>query len=621
MPAKESQDTVSRADNVATSIAALFMLLIGLCMAHAGTTLSPSDLDWNREGTQLFITATSGQQVLLLDIATHKVVRRIPLPAALTGSVVSRDGEKLYVTGGEANGVVFIVDVASGRILKTLPTGHTPRAPTLSPDGKTLMVCNQFDNDVSFIDLATGQTVARVPVVREPVAADLTPDGKTLFVANLLPDGPANVDYVACKASAIDTATKSVTHIPLMNGAEGVQGVKVSPDGQHVFLTSIMARFLVPTTQLERGWVATDALSIIRVSDLTLQHTILLDDVDRGFPNPWAIAFSEDGDTLLVSAAGTHELSLIDLPAMMDTVAPKEPAPPGTALYTHNNLSLLSGIRTRVQLNGNGPRAIAVKGKTAYVAHYYSDSIDCVTINDAVTPSVTSIELNPGMPMTQVRQGEIFFNDASECFQNWLSCATCHPDARTDAMNWDLLNDGMGNPKNVKSMLLAHQTPPTTWLGARPHAEMSVRSGFTHIEFAIRPEADAQAVDAYLRSLKPVPSPYLVDGKLSPAGVRGKEIFEKRNCTACHPAPLFTDMKTYELETTRGPDVGRAVDTPSLVEAWRTAPYLHDGRAPTIRAVLTELGHAKILTATGKLDDQQLTDLETYILSIPAEEK
>ena len=29
-------------------------------------------------------------------------------------------------------------------------------------------------------------------------------------------------------------------------------------------------------------------------------------------------------------------------------------------------------------------------------------------------------------------------------------------------MNWNLLNDGMGNPKNVKSMLLAHATPPTT---------------------------------------------------------------------------------------------------------------------------------------------------------------
>ena len=600
----------------ALTLSSLFLTAVA-CLAEP--YLSPSDLDWNGDGTQLFITASSARELLVLDVASGAIVRRIPLPTKLTASVVSPDGKTLYVTGGGAKGAVFVVDAASGKIRNTIPAGHTPRAPTLSPDGKTLMVCNQFDNDVSFIDPATGQTTARVPVIREPVAADLTPDGKTLFVANLLPDGPANVDYVACKVSAIDTETKAVTSIPLVNGAEGVQGLRVSPDGKHVFVTSIMARFLVPTTQLERGWVATDALSVIRVSDLALQYTVLLDDVDRGFPNPWAIAFAEDGDTLIVSAAGTHEISLIDLPALVNRIASHESKDAGqTHLYTHNDLSFLSGIRQRVQLKGNGPRSIAVKGATAYVAHYYSDSIDCVALDEGGMPTVTPIELNPGLTITQARQGEIFFNDATACFQNWLSCATCHPDARTDAMNWDLLNDGMGNPKNVKSMLLAHQTPPTTWLGARPHAEMSVRSGFTHIEFAVRPEADATAVDAYLRALEAEPSPYLVNGTLSPSGERGKKIFEQQSCTACHPAPLFTDKATHELGTTTGPDVGRPVDTPSLVEVWRTAPYMHDGRAATMREVLTTKGHGIILKRTEALTPEQLRDLETYILSIPA---
>jgi YVTN family beta-propeller protein len=596
----------------------LSSIFLAALICRAEPYLSPSDLDMNRDGTQLFITASSAQQLLVLDVASRAIVRRIPLPADPTATVVSPDGKTLYVTAGGAQGAVFVVDAASGKIRKTIPAGHTPRAPTLSPDGKTLMVCNQFDNDVSFIDLATGQTTARVPVVREPVAADLTPDGKTLFVANLLPDGPANVDYVACKVSAIDTATKAITTIPLVNGAEGVQGLRVSPDGHYVFLTSIMARFLVPTTQLERGWVATDALSVIRVSDLCLQYTVLLDDVDRGFPNPWAIAFSEDGNTLIVSAAGTHEVSLIDLSAMMDKVAAQERETTGsTHLYAHNDLSFLSGLRKRIKLNGNGPRSIAVKGTTAYVAHYFSDSIDCVTLDDRQTV-VTPIELNPGMAIGQVRQGEIFFNDADLCFQNWLSCATCHPDARTDAMNWDLLNDGMGNPKNVKSMLMAHQTPAAMWLGVRADAEAGVRAGLRHIQFAVRPEADALAIDAYLNSLTPAPSPYLVKGKLSPSGVRGQKIFEEQNCAMCHPAPLFTDLDTHELGTTTGPDVGRPVDTPSLVEAWRTAPYMHDGRAATMREVLTIKGHGIILKSTEALPPEQLQDLETYILSLPA---
>jgi YVTN family beta-propeller protein len=606
-----------------TVVVALMVLLLAIPCSLARLAepyLSPSDLDWGPESKQLFVTASSGRQILVMNGATHKIERRIAFPTELTETVVAPDGKTLYVTGGGANGVVYVVDVALAKTVKVIAVGHTPRAPVLSTDGRTLMVCNQFDNDVSFIELATGKTVARVPVVREPVAADLTPDGKTLFVANLLPDGPANVDYVACKVSVVDTATKTVTSIPLINGAEGVQGLRVSPDGKHVFVTSILARFLVPTTQLERGWVATDALSVIRVSDLSLQQTVLLDDVDRGFPNPWAISFSEDAKTLIVSAAGTHEVSLIDLPGMMAKIATQGIASVGaTPLYAHNDLSFLSGLRKRIQLSGNGPRAIAVRGSTAYVAHYYSDSIDVVTLAGNAAGPASTIELNPGMTLTPGRQGEIYFNDATECFQNWLSCATCHPDARTDAMNWDLLNDGMGNPKNVKSMLLAHQTPPTTWLAARPSAEVSVRSGFTHIEFSVRPEEDAVAVDAYLRSLTPVSSPYLVQGKLSPAGERGKRIFEERSCVACHPAPRFTDMKVHDVGTATGPDIGRPIDTPSLVEVWRTAPYLHDGRAATIEDLLKRNGHGIILKETATLTEAQLKDLATYILSLPIE--
>ena len=119
----------------------------------------------------------------------------------------------------------------------------------------------------------------------------------------------------------------------------------------------------------------------------------------------------------------------------------------------------------------------------------------------------------------------MLFHDAEICFQHWQSCATCHPDARVDGLNWDLMNDGMGNPKNTRSMLLVHQGGPAMSLGVRASAEEAVRAGFRRSLFAVRPEEDAAAVDAYLKSLQPVPSPHLVDGHLSPAAERGKKIF------------------------------------------------------------------------------------------------
>ena len=144
----------------------------------------------------------------------------------------------------------------------------------------------------------------------------------------------------------------------------------------------------------------------------------------------------------------------------------------------------------------------------------------------------------------------MYFQDATLCFQQWQSCASCHPnDARVDGLNWDLLNDGAGNPKNTKSLLLSHQTPPCMITGIRKNAEMAVRSGLKFIHFASVPDEIAQAMDEYLKGLIPVASPYLVGGRLSEAAERGKVNFDK-HCASCHSGPYYTDMKQYMVDWT-----------------------------------------------------------------------
>ena len=578
--------------------------------------LSPYDID--KGDSSLYVTASTAGQIVKVDLETRKVSGRFELPFDPTASVLSADGSTLYVVGGGDRGIVCALDAQTGELLRQLPVGHTPFSPVLSPDGAMLYVCNRFNDSVSFIDLAEWKETACIKVVREPIAADISMDGRQLFVANHIPAGRADAEYVASLVSVIDTESLEVKNIRLVNGAEGVRGMKLSPDGQYMFATHFMARFLVPTTQISRGWVSTDALSVIRVSDQTLLYTVLLDDMSKGFSNPWAIGFSADAKTMVVSSAANHELSFIDYSALMRKVEEeaKKTKSGEVHLDTHNNLSFLVGIRTRAKLAGKGPRSMVVEGSTAYVANYFSDSVDMVDFVGIKPVGSESVELNPGVELTLERQGEIFFYDSSLCFQNWLSCSTCHPDARNDAMNWDLLNDGIGNPKNVKSMLLVHATPRTTWLGIRADAETSVRAGIKHIQFAVRPEEDAQAIDAYLKSLEPVPSPYLENGEMSESGVRGGFLFNDLGCVACHSGPLYTNMKIMDVGTTRGLDAGKPVDTPSLVEVWRTAPYLHDGRAATMRDLLLHEDHAGICKMTSELSEQELKDLETYILSL-----
>ncbi len=67
--------------------------------------------------------------------------------------------------------------------------------------------------------------------------------------------------------------------------------------------------------------------------------------------------------------------------------------------------------------------------------------------------------------------------------------------------------------------------PSVQFSEARETAEQAVRSGLRHILFANRPEWEAQAIDAYLRSMKAVLSPLLVNGRLSQAAQRGKRSF------------------------------------------------------------------------------------------------
>jgi YVTN family beta-propeller protein len=596
--------------------------MVGMARA-ASEYLSPQEVVASEEGTTLYLSLATAEAIGVFDIASGKLAKVVAVPGTPGGLALDAKAGRLYVAIEAVKGAVCAVDLAGGQVVETFAVGHTPVAVVLSPDGKTLYVCNRFGTSVSVVDIAAKKAVATIAVQREPVAAALTADGKWLFVANLLPTGPADGDTTAAAISVIDTTTKAVAKdIKLPNGSTTIRSIALSPDGKYAYAGHILARYQLPTTQLERGWMNTNAVSVIDVAAQSLVNAVLVDEVDLGGANPWAVACSADGKYLCVTHAGTHELSIIDRAGMHDRLGKAAAGQKVTDATSSgeevpNDLAFLVDLRKRIKLSGNGPRGLALIGNKAWVTEYFSDSVAVVDLGTAKRMGTPSIPLGATKALSVVRKGEMFFHDAGLCFQQWQSCASCHPgEARADGLNWDLLNDGIGNPKNTKSMLLAHQTPPAMISGVRGSAEAAVRAGIRGIQFAVRPDEDATAIDEYLKSLKPVPSPHLVDGALSEKAKRGAAVYEKAGCAVCHPAPLFTNLKEHNVGTGKGREVNTEFDTPTLAEIWRTAPYLHDGRAATIGDMLTTFNAGDKHGKTSTLTPEEIADLAEYVLSL-----
>ncbi len=498
-----------------------------------------------------------------------------------TGVAAGTSGgsEKIYVTTFEKRGTLDVIDLTSSRVERSIPVGSGATSPLVSQDGTKVYVLNQFANTVAEVDPEGGVVLRTVQVLREPKGAVVSKDGKYLFVTNFLPAQRADLDYVAADVSVIDLGSfEKIKDIKLANGSNALRGIALSPDGKYVLISHNMGRFAVPTSQLQQGWMNTSALSVVDAEKLTFEGGIVLDEPEHGAAGIWDI--KSVGDKVYVTHSGTHDLSVIDYPAM----AAKLRSYTGTKEQLSYDLRFMYGIRERVKLTGNGPRKMAVSkdGKQLYIPTYFSDTLNVFDLSgNTVGAAVAQVE---NRKETDVQAGERIFNDAAYCFQNWQSCNGCHPgDARTDGMNWDLMNDGIGNPKNCKSLLYSHFTPPCMISGIRADAAIADRKGFTHIQFYNIPEEMALKVDAYVKSLKAVPSPYLVNGQLSEKAKQGKKVYEKLKCDECHNGEYYTDMQMHRI----GEDIEfeKGWDTPTLREVWRTAPYLFDGRAATMKEV------------------------------------
>jgi YVTN family beta-propeller protein len=587
--------------------------------------LAPTDIIASKDNTKLYIAEQTAKQVVEVTLSSNTVTKTMIMPDEPTGVALSPDGTTLYVTCSSERwpaGKVCFVNVASGKITKSIAVGHSARSPMPSIDGKTLYVCNLFEDNVSVIDVASAaEVLPRIKVTREPYAAKITPDGSTLIITNALPDQKATdtlkTNPIACKVALVNTTTKAVTSIKLPLGSHSLFGVCITSDSKYAFVTHLTGRTTIPATQVDGGWVHTNNVAVIdlvnkkRINDVTLDPS-----GTRGMGNPWGMAITPDNKYLCIAFAGVNKMSMIDLQQFVTLVTTKLNSTGDSLAYL---FTALSSIRKDFFLTVSGPRVLAIAGTKAYVAGYYSDNLNVVDVSSMTSTTPITVLPLASVPktITGERQGEMNFYDATLCQDQWQSCHSCHPFTRPDALNW-LLLDANGKPKNAKSMLLAWWTPKTQWKATRPGcggSDGSIRMGIKNEMFAEN-EPAAVALDTFFMRMKPLPSPYLVKGRLSDEAKRGKLVynsFDKGECSSCHPAPLYTDLAVHNVGVPDDQELNSNFDTPSLIETWRTSPYSHLGSFDSLSNVIMVPGHS---IGVHKITAQELSDLLKYVLSL-----
>ena len=250
----------------------------------------------------------------------------------------------------------------------------------------------------------------------------------------------------------------------------------------------------------------------------------------------------------------------------------------------------------------------------------------------------------------QVLRGKQLFHDARDprlARDGYMSCASCHNDGGHDGRTWDLshLGEGLRNTIGLRGR------------AATGHGFMHWSANFDELqdfEGQIRAlaggrglmadadffagsrsqplgdtkagvSADLDALAAYVASLSSFdPSPARqADGSLSAAAVAGKALFQSRNCASCHAGTPFTlsgdgsqlkdigTLKPHSGQRLGAPLTG--LDVPTLRDVWRSAPYLHDGSAPTLDEAVRR--HKGI-----KLTDAERANVVEYLRQIGAEE-
>jgi PQQ-dependent catabolism-associated beta-propeller protein len=236
---------------------------------------------------QLMLACSDSGVADVIDPATGKSVRRVPLGDDPEAFDISPDGKTLYVSSEDDAAAVF-VDAATGKKLKQVKVGQEPEGVKVSPDGKVLYVTSEVASLVHAIDTTTGQIIKNIKVGKRPRRMAITADGKELWVT-------CELDAAVTIVSTADNSVLGTIKFEVKGmRAQDITpvGIQMSRDGKRAFVALGRANHVAFIDVPGR-----------KVSDLVLVGK-----------RAWNVALDKDEKRLFVVNGLSDDLTIVDVP-------------------------------------------------------------------------------------------------------------------------------------------------------------------------------------------------------------------------------------------------------------------------------------------------------------------
>lgn len=274
-----------------------------------------------------------------------------------------------------------------------------------------------------------------------------------------------------------------------------------------------------------------------------------------------------------------------------------------------------------------GPHSAVDLGEGCWCVSSPSDGAIGVFDNQEVLPKLIRLaaadeELEKLDPAAlEQRRGEQTFYEAARA---GISCQSCHLHADTDFSRQDI---GGGMAYGVLSVRGVAGTSP--YLRDASNARLRdlhhvARDAYRDYQRGVNWDR-AAALAAYMESLPAAPHA----GTLQEPDVErlraGVAAFFKASCNQCHAPPAMTNLGQHptrllfpKYAASLAAAGGREMflDTPSLRSVAASAPYLHDGRATSLRAVLVDENRENRHGNVQSLSADELTQLIYFLESL-----